>query len=359
MPRNQHWRRFCFTWNNYPENAEAALRRFFDEKTPTYMIVGKEVGESGTRHLQGYIHLKERMSFNRLKERFPTVHFEQAKGNAEQNKTYCSKEQDFFEMGTCPKGAGKASKESWKDILDAAEKGNWSFLKENYPRVWVTMSEKLISKRIPATTTICGDLQNEWWFGATGTGKSKLAWEKYGVICYQKMLNKWWDGYDAQPVVIIEEWSPKNEVTASALKIWADRYPFTAQIKGGVLQKIRPAKLIVISNYPLDECFPDSRDAEPLRRRFKQFEFPNDSTWVSMNADAFLERLQAESESQADELETQLGSETSLDVLIPTPPSSPTHGISLASSPSENWLDYASIADFNRYLEFHASGSLL
>jgi len=150
------------------------------------------------------------------------------------------------------------------------------------------MSEKLISKRIPNTKVIDGDTQNEWWYGSTGTGKSRLAWEKYGDICYQKMLNKWWDGYDNQPIVIIEEWSPKNDVTASALKIWADRYPFTAQIKGGVLQKIRPLKIIVISNYRLYDCFPDTRDADPIARRFKQLEFPSQLEEASTIADTFV-----------------------------------------------------------------------
>jgi len=89
--------------------------------------------------------------------------------------------------------------------------------------------------------------------------------------------------------VIIEEWSPKNEVTASALKIWADRYPFTAQIKGGVLQKIRPAKIIVISNYRLSDCFPDARDADPIARRFKEFEFPQDLEEASEIATKFVE----------------------------------------------------------------------
>jgi len=149
-----------------------------------------------------------------------------------------------------------------------------------------------MSKRIPSTEVIEGEIANEWWYGETGTGKSKLAWDKYGKICFQKMLNKWWDGYDAHPVVIIEEWSPKNEVTASSLKIWADRYPFTAQIKGGVLQKIRPLKIIVLSNYRLSDCFPDHRDAEPLQRRFKEIRFPDELSEATNRADILLADLE-------------------------------------------------------------------
>jgi len=303
MSREDYSRRFCFTWNNYPETAEHQIRTFHETRQAIYTIVGREIGENGTPHLQGYFHLKARMGFRALKQIFPSIHIEKAKGNAEQNKKYCSKELDFFELGTCPRTSGQSSKQSWKEILSAAEAGNWDFLKREHPRVWVTMSEKLISKRIPRTVVLEGAvIENEWWYGSTGTGKSKLAWEKYGAICYQKMLNKWWDGYDTQPVVVIEEWSPKNEVTASALKIWADRYPFTAQIKGGVLQKIRPAKIIVISNYPLYDCFPDSRDADPIARRFLECQFPSSALEAASRADLFLSTIKSSEDNTNDGL---------------------------------------------------------
>jgi len=344
---NSRYRRFCFTWNNYPDNAHEVLAEFFNSKNAIYMIVGKEIGESGTPHLQGYVHLKDQMTFTALKRCLPTLHLERAKGTGLQNKTYCSKEADFYEMGTFPQDAGEASKNAWKTILDAAESGNWDYLKANYPRIWVTMSEKLISKRIPRTSVIDGDTQNEWWYGKTGTGKSRLAWEKYGNICYQKMLNKWWDGYDAQPIVIIEEWSPKNDVTASALKIWADRYPFTAQIKGGVLQKIRPFKIIVISNYRLYDCFPDTRDAEPIARRFTQLEFPSQADQAAANADAFVLNHQIVGEpSDSEQLPADV-TETTEDSLIAD---GPDEDEIILPFEAHNWLTYATQDDLNRLL---------
>jgi len=352
MSRITYGRRFCFTWNNYPETAEAQIRAFHEEKQATYTIVGREIGENGTPHLQGYFHLKDRLAFSRLKEYFPSIHIEKAKGNAEQNKIYCSKDLDFFEMGTCPKTSGNASKESWKEILDAAQRGDWPFLKDNYPRVWVTLHEKLISMRIPKTQVLSGEtIDNEWWYGSTGTGKSKLAWEKYGVICYQKMLNKWWDGYDDQKVVVIEEWSPKNEVTASALKIWADRYPFTAQIKGGVLQKIRPAKIIVISNYALFDCFPDSRDSEPIARRFRQIRFPSQIAEATEAADSFLASL-AEEQS----LQVNNATSTVLDELLAEDDSN-CDDTDIDIAPS--WIENATMSDFDAVCRFGWSDSVI
>lgn len=64
--------------------------------------MGKEVGEQGTPHLQGYIALKDAKKKFRPLPTFAVkrddknaMHFERAKGNRRQNYFYCSKEGDF------------------------------------------------------------------------------------------------------------------------------------------------------------------------------------------------------------------------------------------------------------------------
>lgn len=122
---------------------------------------------------------------------------------------------------------------------------------------------------------ILDELESEWWVGPTGTGKSRTLWELYPDH-YGKALNKWWDGYTNEEVVAIEELNPESsKYLAHHIKIWGDRYPFSAEIKGGTLRRIRPKKVIVLSNYTIDECFPMSQDAEPIKRRFKVKHFYN------------------------------------------------------------------------------------
>lgn len=66
------------------------------------MVVGKEQGEQGTKHLQGYLYYDNARSFASVKKLIPKAHIEAAKGSPAQNKEYCTKEGDFFELGDMP-----------------------------------------------------------------------------------------------------------------------------------------------------------------------------------------------------------------------------------------------------------------
>ena len=89
---------------------------------------------------------------------------------------------------------------------------------------------------------------------------------------YIKRKNKWWDGYEGEDVVIIEEWSPDDKLSLQNLKEWADKWPFGAERKGGYMI-IRPKKIIVTSNYHPNDCCERAEDSMALARRFKVTHF--------------------------------------------------------------------------------------
>jgi len=57
------------------------------------------------------------------------------------------------------------------------------------------------------------------------------------------------------------------------MKKWADKYPVTVSIKQSSAC-IRPKRIIVTSNYTIQECYPDSHDLEAIKRRFNQIHHP-------------------------------------------------------------------------------------
>lgn len=92
-PEGVNW---CFTVNNYSEEEYTDLiNGDYD-----YIIIRKEVGENGTPHLQGYVQLKKNKLLTGMKKINKSAHWELAKGSAQDNHKYCSKDNNFEERGT-------------------------------------------------------------------------------------------------------------------------------------------------------------------------------------------------------------------------------------------------------------------
>lgn len=100
--------RWVFTLNNPTEDEEQHVTDFLTGPLSKYGIFGREVGNSGTPHLQGFIilHRAQRRSFlrNNLNAR---AHYEVAHGTSVQARDYCKKDGDFEEFGTFPDNGGR------------------------------------------------------------------------------------------------------------------------------------------------------------------------------------------------------------------------------------------------------------
>lgn len=96
MARAKHW---CFTLNNYTEEDVDRL----NDLRPgiSYLVAGKEIGESGTRHLQGYVAFSEQLRLRKAKSYIGEAHLSVAR-NIPNSIAYCKKDGDFFEIGEPP-----------------------------------------------------------------------------------------------------------------------------------------------------------------------------------------------------------------------------------------------------------------
>lgn len=115
---------------------------------------------------------------------------------------------------------------------------------------------------------------NFWYYGKTGTGKSHAAREEFEKPFLKSAANHWWDGYQGEENVIIDDFDKYHIRMGYYLKIWADRYEFPAEIKGSTL-RIRPKHIVVTSNYHPNQIWEDNETLEPILRRFKVVKFGN------------------------------------------------------------------------------------
>lgn len=83
-------KRWCFTLNNYTLEQYSSIVLVFNAKAKMY-IIGDEIGELKTPHLQGYVEFTEKLRPLNLFD-FKKIHWEKAKGSKDANIIYCSKE---------------------------------------------------------------------------------------------------------------------------------------------------------------------------------------------------------------------------------------------------------------------------
>jgi len=103
-------RRFCFTINNPTQDESAKVATFLDSPRVVYGICGREVGEQGTPHLQGFCILDAPQRFSFLHTNLcARAHLEVTKAKSQQAADYCKKENDFDEYGSIPDSQGKRS----------------------------------------------------------------------------------------------------------------------------------------------------------------------------------------------------------------------------------------------------------
>lgn len=103
-------RRFVFTLNNYTEDEEQNVTTFLESDKVVYGVYGRERGEEGTPHLQGFLILHKPQRFSFLHRHIcPRLHLEVARGTSQVAADYCKKDGDFDEYGVFPENQGRRS----------------------------------------------------------------------------------------------------------------------------------------------------------------------------------------------------------------------------------------------------------
>lgn len=83
---------WCFTFNNYTEDNHLKILQICKNGPIKEYVIGQEMGEKGTPHLQGWIKFSKRLRPMETFKEFKTIHWEKAKGSKEENINYCSKD---------------------------------------------------------------------------------------------------------------------------------------------------------------------------------------------------------------------------------------------------------------------------
>lgn len=273
MPTSQA-KNWCFTVNNYgPEDAQHIFTKAKEATSDVvYLVIGKEVGESGTPHLQGYISFSKRKTLGRIKTIVGNrAHVESARGKPAQAAAYCKKEGSFEEFGTLPAGQGHRS--DLQSIYKQVKEGvGLREIADQFPssviryHTGIKRIQQLFRPQRPSPPQI--------WvlWGKTGSGKTRRVWEfADGDKLWIHPGERWFDGYDGQPAVLFDDFDGSWFKLGYLLRL-TDRYPMTVPVKGGH-SWWAPKTIYFTSNLKPDDWYPKGNDEHrrALRRRLTEF----------------------------------------------------------------------------------------
>lgn len=305
-------RSYVFTLNNYTDE-EVSLITGGDY---SYIVFGKEVGESGTPHLQGF------------------VHFENAKTMTAVHKLKGWK-RSALKPAECPRLAilyckkGEQSHEEWEmfketepnygagaEVYEAGvfKQGKRSDLEKVYEEVKKGKSVDDVVWENPAVYQLCHKslekledirlrktfrtemTEGIWIYGKTGTGKSKFAFKDFSnethyVYPYDK---GWCDGYKQQETVIFDEF--RGQMSFNELLRMVDINPnfsFSRRCREPI--PFTSKKVLITSSLPPSEVYhnlSENDKLDQLYRRFKIYELI-DGEMILRDKDFFDNKLDA------------------------------------------------------------------
>jgi len=236
MPRDERSLHWCYTLNNYVEEEDVPRISAWCEEEAKYWIIGRETGESGTPHLQGYISLRKRRTAVHVSTKLAgRAYITRAAGTARQNRRYCSKGGDFVEGGEINEGKGSKSRDAIGTAFMAAVQSGDSGVVEfanSEPGTWIFNGSNMLRNALQLYPTVeRADISVRWIYGAPGVGKSRLAHATLPNAYVKEPRTKWWNGYLCQEEVIIDDFGP-NGIDINHLLRWFDRYKCLVETKG-------------------------------------------------------------------------------------------------------------------------------
>lgn len=295
---------YCFTRNNYTECDENAV--FALSLLGSVGACGKERGEQGTPHFQGFVMFETLKSWTQVTELLPQfrIAIKSKHSLFSDAWDYCLKGEqpklewttmkktgptfglnaDAFTWGTCPMDAktkGEQGEAYYKrnaalafgnvDAMDPSARFRLKQFQESETLARRTM---MVNSVKPLEGVACHHFQ--WHTGVTGSGKSH--WAKKGQVTepFTWTPDGGWNGYDFQDIVVFMDVDHKSCPTMHQMKTWFDLDPFPARVLYGNYN-IRPKTMIVNTNEAsFEEFFVGWKPAHvaAVKRRFKCYHWP-------------------------------------------------------------------------------------
>lgn len=237
--RDVRCRAWCFT----SFEADPPL---FDVANMDYLVYQREVcPDTGREHWQSFVVFKKRARLARAKRETgcATGHFEVSRAkDLTVAAAYCKKQEsrkpgtEPFEFGELPDiRTGQGNRSDLEEFAKAIRSATpIRDILEKYPVESVKYCSSMLKLRSFAPPPVRDSVTTFLFWGATGSGKTHLAFE-LAPNAYRVMYGNcgtWFDGYDGENEIILDEFDGTQMSIGQLLQI-CDKYRYRIEYKGG------------------------------------------------------------------------------------------------------------------------------
>lgn len=294
MSKDTRARRACFTVNLHASTSEEikqerrdALAAFCQWSEVRGYVYQLEQGKEGTPHYQGYVEFKSAIRFSTLKQKMPAANWTQilqapAEGGdsiRQRNVKYCTKLKGRLEPPVCSDPAwllsnGQGKRSDLDEVCEMVTNGATDReIALKAPKTFARMYRGLRELR-----SVLDDGRElrpvtvYFMWGPTGIGKSSgtslflrnvLGLERKDYFTWSpKSTGNWWDGYQTQDWVFIDELDAGSIPIDQMLRTLdptgdAVRVP----VHGGQVH-LHAHNFIICCNKPVEDLYPPGRNGQ-------------------------------------------------------------------------------------------------
>lgn len=268
--KNKPSKSWVYTLNNYTQQDETQLQAL----ACSYHRYGREVGDSGTPHLQGIITFKQATRLTALKKIHNKIHWERCI-SAEASLNYVTKDQNFWEVDNRKQG----KRTDIEEVIETLKKKSVRETALEHPLEYVKFHsgiEKLKSLMSQEKRKTRPEVF--WLYGPTGTGKSRHVAEKEQDLWWSMKDLKVWEGYENQEATVFDDFRA-NFCTFAELLRMLDWNPYRVRVLYGS-RELNSKRMYITCPYHPKDVYQNRTDediGQLLRRIDHILEFKNKS----------------------------------------------------------------------------------
>lgn len=244
---------WCFTdfvcdrkfWEDLVEEGKVVYVGFGEETCPSTQRV----------HWQGWC-VTGRKEIRPMRRMMSGRHVEPMRGSLKENDAYCSKEGELVHIGMRPTNNGSGNQQAARRLIDAGASID-VIVMEGFNLNVVRWCERYIQARNRVNSF--KERRVVWLYGPSGVGKTRAAFESDPHAWLSNETLQWFDGYEGQETVILDELRPDSCRFAWLLRL-LDGYPIRVPVKGGFVHW-NPNKIYITSCFSPEQCFEESDEA--------------------------------------------------------------------------------------------------